>query len=299
MNKIIKMVGMLVVFFLISYFLSGIIEGESVLEDKIVFIPVKGVISTSADLFNQDIADPETIAGYLDQADNDDSIKAIILEIDSPGGTVVASEEIARAVKQTKKPVVAWIRETGASGAYWVASSADKIVADPLSMTGSIGVYSGYLEFSGLFEKYGIDYVDLKSGEYKDTGSPFKELSSDERLILENKLKIVHSIFIDEVAKNRNMTIDEVKKLSSGIYYLGLEAYKFGLVDYLGDKNKAIEVAKELSNTKEVRLVRFERKTGLLGIFNQLSTGAFFNIGRGIAYELDFNVKENYLDFRV
>jgi protease-4 len=246
-------------------------------------------------LFNQKIVDSATIVDYIKQADQEKSIKAIILEIDSPGGTVVASEEIARAVKQAKKPVVSYIRETGASGAYWIASASDKIVANPLSITGSIGVYSGYLEFSGLFDKYGVTYVDLKSGKYKDTGTPFKELSDDERKILENKLKIIHSIFISDVAKNRNLTLDMTQKLSTGIYYLGLEAYEFGLVDYLGDKDKAIEIAKQLSNITDADLVRYETKNTFLDLFNQLSSSAFFNIGRGVASEIEFNSKTDYL----
>lgn len=292
------MLFVLVVFFLVSYGLSSLLKSEPILENKIVMIPVQGTIATGTDLFNQEIADPSLITDFIKQANEQENVKAIILEINSPGGTVVASQEIARAVRQSKKPVVAYIREVGASGAYWVASASDKIVAEPLSITGSIGVYSGYLEFSGLFEKYGVTYVDLKSGEYKDTGTPFKELSSDERKILENKLKIIHSIFISEVSNNRNIPINVTKQLSTGIYYLGIEAKEFGLVDYLGDEEKAISVAKELANITDASLVRYKQKSSFFDLFNKLTMSTSYNIGRGIASELDFKAKESYLSIR-
>ena len=148
-----------------------------------------------------------TIAGYLKKAKENPRIKAIVVEINSPGGTVVASKEIAAAVEdaKTKKPVIAWIREVGASGGYWVASSADHIIADEMSITGSIGVLGSYLSFGGLIEDYNVSYERLVGGQYKDAGSPFKDLSAEERELLQERINIIHDAFIRKVAKDRKM----------------------------------------------------------------------------------------------
>ena len=137
----------------------------NVFKDKVVVIPIDGAITTqeSGGLFAAEEASSSKIVSYIKKANKDQSVKGIIFAINSPGGTVVASEEIVNAIKQTKKPKIAWIREVGASGAYWVASACDEIVADPMSITGSIGVISSYLEFSGLMKKYGVGYERQRS----------------------------------------------------------------------------------------------------------------------------------------
>lgn len=284
------LLGLWLLAFAISYLLTGGTPSV-VREDKIVFIPIYGFISSdgsSSMPFGGEATTSAQIVDYLQQAEKDDSIKGIIIEINSGGGTVVATKEIETAVKKAKekKPVVAWIREAGASGAYWIASSANKIVADPMSVTGSIGVTSSYLEFTGLMEKYGIGYEQLTAGKYKDTGSPFRELKEDEKKILQDKLNIIHESFINTVAENRGVSKEKVKGLATGMYSLGQEFYEAGLVDYLGGKEEAIKVAKELAGIKEAKLVKFEKKTSILDMLSRLSADAFYYMGRGIGAEL-------------
>ena len=242
--------------YLASYLTSKLIVEEK-LTDKIAVIPINGLIASGSTKvpFQKTGADPKSIIGYIEDANEDRSIKGILLDINSPGGTVVASRQIADAVKKSEKPVVAFINEIGTSGGYWIASASDKIIADPLSITGSIGVIAAYLEFSELFEKYGVTYESLKSGKYKDIASPFKRLTEEERNVLQKKLDIIHERFIEAVAENRKLSKESVKELATGIYFLGEEAKDLGLIDILGSKELAININTELANVTEVSLV--------------------------------------------
>lgn len=284
------LLGLWLVAFAIAYLMSGKVSNV-VVEDKIVFVPIYGMISTdgSSSLpFGGETATSAQIVEYLQQAEKDDSIKGVILEINSGGGTVVATKEIETAVKEVKKkkPVVAWIREAGASGAYWVASASNKIVADPMSITGSIGVTSSYLEYTGLMEKYGVGYEELTAGKYKDAGSPFRDLKDEEKKILQNKLSIIQEYFIDAVSQNRNVPREKVAGLATGMFYLGKEFYDLGMIDYLGDKELAINVTKQLAGLKEAKLVKFEKKKSILDVLSKLSANSFYYMGRGIGAEI-------------
>ncbi|MBU0930321.1 MAG: signal peptide peptidase SppA [Nanoarchaeota archaeon] len=275
------LLGIFIFIILISIFYT--LSSKISLGNKIAIIPIEGIIGVS-DSFNSGIM-PEDIISNIKDANKDDSIKAIILEINSPGGGVVASEEIANAVKKSKKPVVALIKDVGASGAYWISSSADKIVAYPMSITGSIGVISSYLDFSGLMEKYGVNYNVIKSGEYKDTGSPYKELTFDEKKVLQDIVDQIYYYFIEQISVNRNLSESKVKELATGMVYLGIDAKNNGLVDEIGDRETAIKIAKELANITKADIVTYQKKTTLLDIFNQLSSNMFFYLGRGIGQE--------------
>lgn len=284
------LLGLWLAAFAIAYLLSGK-AAPVVGEGKIVFIPISGFISPDGSSnmpFGGETTSSAQIVDYLQQAKKDDNIKGVILEINSGGGTVIGSEEIANAVKEVKqkKPVVAWIREAGASGAYWIASASNKIVAYPMSITGSIGVTSSYLEFTGLMDEYGIGYEELTGGDYKDAGSPFRELKQEERKMLQDKIGMIHSYFIDAIAENRKMPKEEVEKISTGMFYLGKEFYDLGLVDYLGNKELAVNVTKELAGIKEASLVKYEKKKSILDVLSRLSSQAFYYIGRGIGAEL-------------
>ena len=244
----------------------------------IAVIPISGAISLQGDG-----SSAESVVKEIRKADKDITVKAIILDINSPGGTVVASEEIAAAVKATQKPTVAWIRELGASGAYWIASAADIIVADPASITGSIGVSGSYLQFSGLMDKYGVTYERLVTGKFKDTGSEFKELTADERAYLQAKLNAINELFIDAVSANRNLDRDYVATLATGEIWLGSEAAAFGLVDVLGGKNEAQLAAQQLAGLKSSRLVSVEEDSiGIADLFAQSYESMAYWIGRGI-----------------
>lgn len=287
--------GLWLAAFAIAFLMSGktaSIAGES----KVVFIPIHGMLTVDGSQtlpFGSETAASTQIVEHLIQAGKDESIKGVILEINSPGGTVVATKEIAAAVKfvKQKKPVVAWIRELGASGGYWVASAANKIVADPMSITGSIGVTSSYLEYTGLMDEYGIGYEELTAGKYKDVGSPFRELKPAERNILKGKLSVIQAHFVDAVSENRNLPKEDVIGLSTGMFYLGQEAYDYGLVDYLGGKDLAVNITKELAGLEEVKFIKFEKKKGLFDILSKISVNAFYYMGRGIGAEFHSQAK--------
>lgn len=267
--------------------------------DKIAIVPIIGEITTSGSSsfpVPSEGASSTSIINSLEKAEKDKNVRAIVLEINSPGGTVVASEEIANKVKSMEKPVVAWIREIGASGGYWIASGADSIVADPLSITGSIGVIGSYLEFSRLLDKYGIRYEGLTTGKYKDLGSPFKELTQEERGLLLSKMNIIHDAFVDEIARNRNMPRDRAESLSTGIFYIGKEAKEIGLVDKLGGKDVAIQTAKELAGIEDAEEIRYEERKGLIEILGQLVSYQSYYLGRGIGFEIANKLDNNRLE---
>src|SRR3989338_241632 len=190
---------------IISLFVGVDVES---LSGNVALIPVEGIILGSDDsgsLF-ETVASSQDIIELIEKADSNPGIKAIILRVNSPGGTGVASDEIATAVRKTNKTTVAWIREIGTSGAYWVASSADYVVANRISVTGSIGVIASYLEFPGLLEEYNVTYRRLVAGKYKDLGSPFREMTEEEKTIFQQDLDLMKDYFVSEVAKNRKMS---------------------------------------------------------------------------------------------
>ena len=182
---------------------------------------------------------------------------AYIFEIDSPGGLVVPSKEIADKIKSIKVPKIAQIRGCGASGAYWVASACDKIIANDMSIVGSIGVRSGYLEFSDLLKKYGVKYNNLNAGKFKGAGDPFSELTEDQRKYLEDHINETHEYFIKSVAKNRNMDIENLRKIADGRIFSGLKGKELGLVDELGGLETALKICEERLG-KKVKLKIYE-----------------------------------------
>ena len=185
-------------------------------------------------------------------------LRGLIFEINSPGGAVVACKEIGDAIKQTGMATVAWIRDLGASGAYWIASACQRIVADPCSTVGSIGVLSPQIEISELMKKYGVKYEGYKSGDYKDMGIPFRKSSEKERKLIREHLRKLHDVFIKEVAENRGLEISEVKKFSQGQVYLGEEAKRLGLVDKLGGRDEVVRQCEITGNFRHLMVVDIE-----------------------------------------
>ncbi|MEW5896961.1 MAG: signal peptide peptidase SppA [Nanoarchaeota archaeon] len=274
-------IAFLFVFFVIFPLAFSIFDTSK--SGNVALIPISGPVTVEGDSYlGSSTASSTEIVGFIKEAEKNPRVKVIMLEINSPGGSAVASDEIASAVRKAEKPVIALIRETGASGGYWIASSADHIIANRMSITGSIGVLSSYLEFSGLMEKYGVNYEQLTAGKYKEIGSPFKELSSDERKILQDKLDKIHQFFIEEIAANRKLPQSKVKAIASGEFFLGAEAYDLGLIDELGDKDTAEEYIKLNYGLKTVDYAVYERKTSLLDLFKVMSSNIFFNIGEGL-----------------
>ena len=278
--------AMLVFVFIILpiIFLMLVFGADSHGSGNVAVIPINGVIMTSrGSSFGSEYVGSDDVVKFISEASSDDSIKAIILEINSPGGSAVASDEIAMAVKKVDKPIITVIREAGASGGYWIASSTDYIIANRMSITGSIGVISSYLEFSGIMEKYGVGYERLTAGKYKDIGTPFREPTDEERAILEKKLDRIHEFFISEVASNRHMDVETIRKLATGEFYLGVEAQEMGLVDELGAYPEAEKYLSSQYGIVSPMYVRYESQPGLLSILMGTLSSASFHVGEGIA----------------
>ena len=193
------------------------------------FLGMEGDFNTSAD----------NVVDVITEAEKEDRIEGIMLRIDSGGGTPVASEIIAEAVKNAKKPVIALIREAGNSGAYLVASAADTIIASPMSDVGSIGVTMSYLANAEENVKSGKQFIELVAGKFKEVGNPDRPLSNEERALFQRDLDIVYSQMVEEISKNRNMPIEKVRQLADGSSMPGTLALKNGLVDELGGQETA------------------------------------------------------------
>ena len=187
----------------------------------------------------------ENIVYAINDAENDESIKAIILEVDSYGGYPVAGEEVAIALKKANKPTIALIREGGASAAYMAASGADIIFASKNSDVGSIGVTMSYLDYVQQNQKEGLTYIPLSSGKFKDTGDPNKPLSQEEKNLLMRDVNIVYENFVKMVAENRNLDIEKVEKMADGSTMLGEMAFENGLIDQIGGMPEVGEYLKE------------------------------------------------------
>lgn len=289
-NKFKVIITVIILLWLVSFFSAKLIKGdfkEKIISDGIAVIPIQGEVGISEGdgIFVSGVSATKIVES-LEKANENSGIKAIILDINSGGGAVVATREIARAVKEIKKPVIALIRDIGASGAYWIASSADWIIADEMSITGSIGVYSSYLEFSGLLERYNVSYERLIAGEYKDIGVPYRKLTEKEKGMMQQKLDLIHELFVKEIARNRNLDEKKVRELANGFFVLGIEAKESGLIDQIGGKKEAVAKAKELSGLKDGNLIEYKEKRGLFDFLSKLQNKAFYFIGRGIGVSL-------------
>ena len=203
---------------------------------------------------------PNLVRANLDRASRDSGVKAVVLRIDSPGGTAAASQEIAEMIRRFEKPLVVSMGDVAASGGYYISAYADRIVAGPSTMTGSIGVIMQVFNIQGLMEKLGIQSETITSGKYKDLSPP---LSAQERAILQEMCDELYEQFIKTVVEGRKSVIESkakerglvpeayVRELATGQLYTGTQALKLGLVDKLGDLDDAINLAAELAGVKK------------------------------------------------
>lgn len=211
-----------------------------------------------------EISDSTTIIKQLDDFKKDDSIKAIILRIDSPGGGVGASQEIYQEVKKitrTKKVVVS-MGGTAASGGYYIAVAGDKIVANPGTITGSIGVIMSFIRIDELTKKIGIAMEVIKSGEFKDAGSSFRPLTDRERELMNGVVLNIQEQFINAVAEGRKLKVEQVREIADGRIFSGETAKTLQLVDQLGNFQDAVDLAAGMSGIEgEATLVYPKEKT--------------------------------------
>lgn len=209
------------------------------------------------------IYDSRKIVRQFQQFGEHKSVKAIVFRIDSPGGVVAAAQEIYEAVKRVRnkgKPVVVSMGSLAASGGYYVACGADTIMANPGTTTGSIGVIAEFLNMRKLLDNVGIKFEVVKSGRYKDTGSPFRELTPADRRYLQSWVDDAFQQFVDVVALERNLPRENVLRLADGRVFTGKQALEQGLVDLLGDYEEAIDLAAKLGGIQGKPTIVKERR---------------------------------------
>jgi protease-4 len=198
------------------------------------------------------IIEAELIIENIKRFREADTVKAILLRIDTPGGAVGPSQEIYRELRKTaaEKKIIASMGTVAASGGYYVAAGAHGIMANPGTITGSIGVVMGYTNFEALLRKIGLTPVVVKSGEFKDMGSPLRPMEEAERELLESFILGIHRQFVEAVAEGRNMPVSQVEPLADGRIFSGEEARKHGLIDRLGNFQDAVAWAAELGGVE-------------------------------------------------
>lgn len=238
--------------------------------DKIGVIPIIGSIEDSTIVLSQ-----------LVKFRKDKRIRAIVLRIDSPGGGVGASQEIYREIRKTirTKKVITSMGGVAASGGYYIASAGTKIVANPGTITGSIGVIMQFYQIQELAKKIGIQMEVIKSGEFKDVGSPHRELSEKDRELINQFISEIQEQFVSAVAKGRSLPREKVEEIADGRILTGAKAKELGLVDRLGNFEDAIDLAKELAGIKgDVDLVYPKRPSefSILDFFLQGDAGMVY-----------------------
>lgn len=222
-------------------------------KDTIGVIPIEGEILGGNQDILSDSAGSEEIMNQIREASKDPSVKAVVLRINSPGGGVAATQEIAREIeklKATGKPVIASMGDTAASGGYWLSAMADKIYANPGTLTGSIGVRMDTQNLEELYKKLGIGFEVIKSGPYKDMGSTSRQLKPEERKILQDMVDEIFGEFVDVVAQGRNLPRAQVEKLATGRVFTGKQAKEAKLVDELGNYYDAVQGAARMAGIK-------------------------------------------------
>ncbi|HEY9871722.1 MAG TPA: signal peptide peptidase SppA, partial [Candidatus Obscuribacterales bacterium] len=222
-------------------------------QDRLLALNLTGMLVESDDGLFSPLSSVESVKRRLRKALKDRRVKGILLRIDSPGGTVATSQELYSYLQELKAkniPLVASMADVAASGGYYVACGCDKIVCQPGTITGSIGVIMNSFNIMALERKLGIEPQVIKSGKYKDIGSPNRQMTAEEKEILENLILDSYDQFIETVASGRKMDKQRVRKLADGRIYSGRQALKLGLVDELGGYEKAVRSLKELAKTR-------------------------------------------------
>ena len=249
-------------------FSSGADSGR-MWEDAVAVVRIEGVIVSGRepDLFisNSGNAYSESIIRLLERAGTDPSVKAIVLRVNSPGGGIVASDEIYQALLEVEKPVVVSMGEMAASGGYYVSCAADELLANPVTLTGSIGVISTVPNFEELLDKVGIEMLVFKSGPMKDELSPYRQPTEEEIAHWQKITDEAYETFLAVVAKQRELDLDKAREIADGRVYTGQQALELGLVDKLGNFSDAVELAAELGGIEgEPRLIEYQRTPSLM-----------------------------------
>jgi protease-4 len=257
------------------------IQGKG--REKVLVVDVSGLISRGgAVLFFPAENVVEHVKQRLAVAERDERIRAVILRVDSPGGTVTASEEIFKAIaefkKKTGKPVVSLMGDTAASGGYYVSMACDRVVAHEATLTGSIGVIMQVLNYKGLFDKYGLRWntITPKDADLKSIGSGDREMTEEERAVFQSMVEEMYELFLQRVKSGRpGLSIERIRELADGRPYTGAQAHKAGLVDALGDLDTALEEARRIKSfDREASVIELRTVTPFSSLFGMRSSPA-------------------------
>lgn len=231
--------------------------------ERVEVIYVQGIMLTGSVPSGFGVATSEDITKSLNDASDDMGVKAIVLRINSPGGSPAAAEEILSSMKKIDKPIVISMGDVAASAAYYISAPADRIIANPDTITGSIGVVWEFQNRSKFFETEGISFYIAKSGEMKDMGGDWRGLSDVEKRYVDQVIAESYSRFVSEVASGRNLSVSKVKDLADGRVYTGAKAKELGLVDEFGSLDDAIDVAAKLGGIEGKPQVTYANRPSL------------------------------------
>ena len=237
------------------------VSGEGA--EKVAVVPVVGTIASADNSVpgTQPPVTPEGLADALRQAEEDPAVRAVVLEVNSPGGGVTASDEMHQSILDFKessgKPVVVSMQDTAASGGYYISTAADRIVANETTLTGSLGVIFSLTDFSELADEYGVQQEVIKSGEFKDMGSSFRDLTPEEREILQSIVDESYDEFVSVIVEGRKLPEERVREIADGRIYSGEQARELDLVDAFGGLDEAAEISRELAGVDEATVVRY------------------------------------------
>jgi len=283
-----------VVFFalMVGFITAAGLSGGEVRGGNVALIRVTGTITggkSDMGLLSGSAAGAEDLVNQLERARKDSNIKAIVIRINSPGGSAAGSEEVWREimrVRKSGKPVYASMADVAASGGYYIASACDRIYADASTITGSIGVIFSGADLSELYDKIGLRPEVVKSGKFKDIGSPARPLTPEERALLQNMVNSIYYTFVRSVAEGRKMALSEVKKLADGRIFTGEQAVKLRLVDEIGGlRETTLAAARAGGIKKEPQVVEYGRK----GFWSSILSGdneSLSQMERAIAREV-------------
>jgi protease-4 len=246
--------------------------GSSISSERIALIYVQGVIASGSSGYNPmmgEISGANTLNRYIQSAAKDNSVKAIIVRIQSPGGSGMASDIIWHELMlaKQKKPVIVSMSDVAASGGYYIAAAADTIVAQPMTITGSIGVLSGKFNLKGLYDKIGLKKEQIHRGKFANLYDDYHSFTQDEKKMLQEDLQKFYENFVDKVARNRSRPYKQTEKLARGRVWTGQQALENGLVDTLGNLTTALQIAKRMAGLnprREVQIVIYPEKISIL-----------------------------------
>lgn len=265
---------------------------ESIANAKIVIAPISGIIladnQTQALLSAESMITPNLIREILNNAESDTDVKAIVFDINSPGGSPVASDRIFEQIQnfknETQIPVVFLMGDMAASGGYYIASAADYIVANPSTLTGSIGVIMETYNLEELYKKIGVAKNTFKQGEYKDILNEARPITEEEQKIIDSLNENTYNLFISRVASGRNKPEEEIRTLANGRIYSGSQAKDVGLVDSLGNLDEAIYQAKSLANIDDYQVVEYSSGSVLSQFLYGVKSSIFSDLLTNLIY---------------